>query len=189
MAIVSTNEFKSGMKLMLDGDPCALIESEFFKPGKGQAYTRVRFKNLKSGRVLDRTFKSGETVELADVLDVQMQYLYHEGQSWHFMQSDTYEQYTAGSAAMEQAAAWLKGEEQCSVTLFNNVPLIVMPPNFVELRIIKTDPGVRGDTASGGVKPATLETQATIKVPLFIEQDEIIRIDTRAGTYVSRVRE
>lgn len=189
MATVSTNEFKAGMKVLIDGEPCALIDSEFFKPGKGPAYTRIRFRRLKSGRVLDRTLKSGETVELADVLDLELQYLYRDGDSWHFMQPDTFEQYTADAAAMEQAAAWLKGEERCMVTLFNDAPLSVSPPNFVELRITSTDPGVRGDTTAGGVKPATLETGAVVKVPLFIEQDEVIRIDTRTGAYAARARE
>ena len=189
MATVSTSEFKGGMKILLDGDPCAIMESEFFKPGKGQAYTRVKFRNLKSGRVLDRTFKSGETVPLADVLDLELQYLYQDGDTWHFMQPDTFEQYGADATAMEQAAPWLKGEERCTVTLFNDAPLLVLAPNFVELRITETDPGVRGDTASGGVKPATLETGAVVKVPLFLEQDEVVRIDTRTGAYVGRARE
>lgn len=189
MATVSTNEFKPGMKVLIDGEPCALIDSEFFKPGKGGAYTRVRFRRLKSGRVLDRTFKSGETVELADVVDLELQYLYRDTDSWHFMQPDTFEQYVADAAAMEQAAPWLKGEEQCTVTLFNDSPLSVLPPNFVELRITSTDPGVRGDTSTGGVKPATLETGAVVKVPLFIQQDEVIRIDTRTGAYAGRARE
>lgn len=189
MATVSTSEFKAGLKIMLDGSPCAIIENEFFKPGKGQAYNRVKFRNLKSGRVLDRTFKSGDTVELADVLDIELQYLYNDGEYWHFMQATTFEQYAAAEAAMQQAAPWLKGEEQCVVTLFNNVPLSVQPPNFVELRITEIEPGVRGDTASGGTKPATLETGAIVKVPLFLERDEAVRIDTRTGEYVSRAKE
>lgn len=189
MATVSTNEFKTGLKIMLDGDPCAVIENEFFKPGKGQAYNRVKFRNLKSGRVLDRTFKSGETVELADVLDVELQYLYRDSEHWHFMQPSTFEQYTADSAAMLQAARWLKGEELCTVTLFNDNPLSVQAPNFVELRIVNTDPGMRGDTATGGTKPATLETDAVVKVPLFVEPGELIRIDTRIGEYAGRAKE
>ena len=186
MATYSTNEFKPGLKVMLDGDPCAIIENEFVKPGKGQAFNRVKFRNLKTGRVLENTYKSGESIEAADVIELEMQYLYHDDEQWHFMRQDTYEQYAAGATAMAEARSWLKGEELCAVTLWNNEPLSVSPPNFVVLRITETDPGVRGDTAQGGAKPATLETGAVVKVPLFIEQGELLKIDTRTGEYVSR---
>jgi elongation factor P len=189
MAMYSTNEFKSGLKLMIDGDPCAIIENEFVKPGKGQAFNRVKLRNLKTGRVLEKTYKSGESVEGADVVDVTMQYLYNDGEMWHFMDPDSYEQVAADANAMSNAAQWLKGEEMCEVTLWNGAPLTVSAPNFVVLEITETDPGVRGDTASGGNKPATLETGAVVKVPLFIEQGEIIKIDTRTGDYVGRVRD
>jgi elongation factor P len=157
----STNEFKSGLKLMIDGDPCAIIENEFVKPGKGQAFNRVKLRNLKTGRVLEKTYKSGESVEGADVVDVTMQYLYNDGEMWHFMDPNSYEQVAADANAMSDAAQWLKGEEMCEVTLWNGSPLTVSAPNFVTLEITETDPGVRGDTASGGNKPATLETGAT----------------------------
>ena len=189
MATYSTNEFKPGLKVMLDGDPCAIIENEFVKPGKGQAFNRVKFRNLKTGRVLENTYKSGESIEAADVIELEMQYLYHDDEQWHFMQQDTYEQHAAGATAMAEARLWLKGEELCAVTLWNNEPLSVSPPNFVILRITETDPGVRGDTAQGGAKPATLETGAVVKVPLFIEQGELLKIDTRTGEYVSRAKE
>ena len=189
MATYSTNEFKPGLKVMLDGDPCAIIENEFVKPGKGQAFNRVKFRNLKTGRVLENTYKSGESIEAADVIELEMQYLYNDDQQWHFMQQDTYEQHAAGATAMAEARSWLKGEELCAVTLWNNEPLSVSPPNFVILRITETDPGVRGDTAQGGAKPATLETGAVVKVPLFIEQGELLKIDTRTGQYVSRAKE
>ena len=189
MATYSTNEFKPGLKVMLDGDPCAIIENEFVKPGKGQAFNRVKFRNLKTGRVLENTYKSGESIEAADVIELEMQYLYHDDEQWHFMQQDTYEQHAAGATAMAEARSWLKGEELCAVTLWNNEPLSVNPPNFVILRITETDPGVRGDTAQGGAKPATLETGAVVKVPLFIEQGELLKIDTRTGEYVSRAKE
>ena len=189
MATYSTNEFKPGLKVMLDGDPCAIIENEFVKPGKGQAFNRVKFRNLKTGRVLENTYKSGESIEAADVIELEMQYLYNDDQQWHFMQQDTYEQHAAGATAMAEARSWLKGEELCAVTLWNNEPLSVSPPNFVILRITETDPGVRGDTAQGGAKPATLETGAVVKVPLFIEQGELLKIDTRTGEYVSRAKE
>ena len=189
MATYSTNEFRSGLKITLDGDPCSIIENEFVKPGKGQAFNRVKIRNLKTGRVLERTYKSGESVEAADVVDTDMQYLYSDGEFWHFMVPDSFEQYAAGETAVGEAAKWLKEQDTCTVTLWNNEPLSVMPPNFVELKIVETDPGVRGDTATGGTKPATLETGAVVKVPLFIEEGEVLKIDTRTGEYVSRVKE
>jgi elongation factor P len=188
MATYSTNEFRAGLKILMDGDPCAIVENEFVKPGKGQAFSRVRIRNLKTGRVVDRTFKSGESVEAADVMDRQMQYLYTDGELWHFMEPETYEQFAAGKAAVADAVVWLKEEDTCNVTLWNGTPLLVEPSNFVELKITETDPGVRGDTAQGGVKPAKLETGAVVKVPLFIEQGEVIRVDTRSQEYVSRVK-
>jgi elongation factor P len=189
MAIYSTNEFKSGLKVMLDGDPCSILENEFVKPGKGQAFNRVKLRNLKTGRVLERTFKSGDTIEGADVVDVELQYLYNDGDMWYFMHPETYEQYPASKAAVEDAAQWIKGEEMCLVTLWNGVPLTVAAPNFVTLVIEETDPGVRGDTATGGTKPAKLETGAVVKVPLFVNQGERIRVDTRTGEYLGRAKD
>jgi elongation factor P len=172
----------------MDGDPCVIVENEFVKPGKGQAFSRVRIRNLKTGRTVDKTFKSGDSVQAADVVDTDMQYLYTDGEFWHFMLPDTYEQYAADQNAVADAKEWLKEQDLCQVTLWNNVPLLVSPPNFVELEIVETDPGVRGDTASGGVKPAKLSTGAVVRVPLFVEQGEVIRVDTRTGGYVSRVK-
>ncbi|MGI9263550.1 MAG: elongation factor P [Gammaproteobacteria bacterium] len=188
MATYSTNEFKSGLKLLIDGDPCVIVENEFVKPGKGQAFNRVRIRNLKTGRVVDKTYKSGESVEAADVMDTEMQYLYNDGEFWHFMVSDTFEQYAAGETATADSSKWLKEQDVCQVTLWNNVPLIVTAPNFVELQITQTDPGLKGDTAQGGIKPATLETGAVVRVPLFVEEGETIKVDTRTGEYVSRVK-
>jgi len=188
MATYSTNEFKSGLKILLDGDPCVISENEFVKPGKGQAFSRVKFRNLKTGRVLERTYKSGESVEAADVVDVDMEFLYNDGEFFHFMLPETYEQHAADLTAVGDAAKWLKGQEQCMVTLWNNAPLAVAPPNFVELDVVETDPGLRGDTASGGVKPAKLETGAVVRVPLFIEIGDKLKVDTRTGDYISRVK-
>jgi elongation factor P len=188
MATYSTNEFRSGLKILLDGDPCVILENEFVKPGKGQAFNRVRIRNLKTGRVNEKTFKSGESVEAADVVDTDMQYLYFDGEFWHFMVPDSFEQYAADAKVVGDAKEWLKEQDVCQVTLWNNQPLQVSPPNFVELTIVETDPGVRGDTATGGQKPAKLETGAVVRVPLFIEQGEVIRVDTRSGAYVSRVK-
>ena len=188
MATVSTSDFKGGLKVMMDGDPYNMLENEFVKPGKGQAFNRVKLRNLKTGRVIERTFKSGETLESADVVDTDMQYLYNDGEMWHFMVLETFEQYAADAAAVADASKWLKEQDICQVTLYNNSPIGVAPPNFVELKIIETDPGVRGDTSGGGGKPATLETGAVVRVPLFIQTEEVIKVDTRTGEYVSRVK-
>jgi elongation factor P len=189
VAVYSTNEFRSGLKVIMDGDPCAILENEFVKPGKGQAFNRVKLRNLKTGRVIDRTYKSGESLEAADVIDTEMQYLYQDGEFWHFMVSDTFEQYAADANAVGEADKWLKDQDMCMVTLWNGEPLNVEPPNFVYLRVTETDPGVRGDTSSGGAKPATLETGAVVRVPLFIEEGELLKIDTRTGEYVARSKE
>ena len=189
MATVSTSEFKGGLKVMMDGDPYTILESEFVKPGKGQAFNRVKLRNLKTGRVIERTFKSGETLETADVVDTDMQYLYSDGELWHFMVPETFEQYAADADAVGDAAKWLKEQDLCQVTLYNGSPIGVTPPNFVELTITETDPGVRGDTSGGGGKPATLETGAVVRVPLFIDRDELVKVDTRTGEYVGRVKE
>jgi elongation factor P len=189
MASYSTNEFRSGLKIMLDGDPCTIVENEFVKPGKGQAFNRVKIRNLKTGRVIERTFKSGDSVEAADVLDTEMQYIYSDGSFWHFMHPETFEQVAASEAALGDSAKWLKEEDLCQVTLWNGAPISVSPPNHVVLRVTETDPGLRGDTSSGGTKPATLETGAVIRVPLFIEVGELLKVDTRSGEYISRVKE
>jgi elongation factor P len=188
MASYNKNEFRSGLKLLIDGDPCTIIENEFVKPGKGQAFNRVKIRNLKTGRVVDRTYKSGESVEAADVVEYEMQYLYSDGDEWHFMDPQSFEQYAASEAAVVDAKPWLKEEDVCAVTLWNGSPLMVEPPNFVELKIVETDPGLKGDTAQGGIKPARLETGASVRVPLFIEEGEIIRVNTKLGEYVSRVK-
>jgi len=189
MANYGTNDLKNGLKIMLDGDPYNILDCEFVKPGKGQAFTRVKVRNLKTGRVVDRTFKSGESVEGADVMDTDMQYLYNDGEHWHFMHPDTFEQVAADANAVGDTAKWIKEQDVCVVTLYNGSPIAVTPPNFVVLQITETDPGVRGDTASGGGKPATLETGAVVRVPLFIESGELIKVDTRSGEYVSRAKE
>ncbi|GHD34134.1 elongation factor P [Parahalioglobus pacificus] len=186
MANFSTNEFRSGLKVMLDGEPCSILDNEFVKPGKGQAFNRVRLRNLKTGRVWERTFKSGESLEGADVMDRTMEYLYTDGEFWYFMEPDTFEQHQADEAAVADAKQWLKEQDSCEVTLYNGTPLSVAPPNFVELEIVETDPGLKGDTAQGGNKPATLSTGAVVKVPLFLSQGEVVRVDTRTGEYQGR---
>jgi elongation factor P len=188
MANYSTNEFRSGLKLMLDGDPCSILENEFVKPGKGQAFSRVKLRNLKTGRVIEKTFKSGESLEGADVLDMDMQYLYEDGEFWYFMEPNTFEQHQASESAVGDAVKWLSEKDICVVTLYNGAPLSVVPPNHVELSIAQTDPGLRGDTAQGGSKPAKLVTGAVVKVPLFLEEGEVIKVDTRTGEYQGRVK-
>ncbi|HXS74383.1 MAG TPA: elongation factor P [Rhodanobacteraceae bacterium] len=188
MANYGLNDVRNGLKIIVDGDPYTIVDADFIKPGKGQAFTRIKIRNLKNGRVTEKTMKATDSVEGADVVDTDMQYLYNDGEFWHFMQPDTYEQHTADKTAVGDAAQWLKGEEQCIVTLWNGIPLSVAPPNFVELKIVETDPGVRGDTSGGGGKPAKLETGAVVRVPLFVNQDEIIKVDTRIGEYVGRVK-
>src|SRR5690606_16366829 len=139
MASYSTNEFRAGLKVLIDNDPYVIVENEFVKPGKGQAFNRVKLRNLKTGRVVDKTFKSGESVEAADVIDQDMQYLYTDGEFWHFMVPDTYEQFAAGKDAVGDAAQWLKEQDTCQVTLWNGQPLLVSPPNHVELKVVETD--------------------------------------------------
>ena len=189
MATYSTNDLKNGLKVMIDNAPCSIVDLDFVKPGKGQAFTRVKIRNLKTNRVVERTYKSGESFVSADVVDMEMQYLYNDGNLWHFMVPDNFEQYAITPEAIGDAAQWLKEQDICIVTLWNNEPLQITPPNFVILAITETDPGLRGDTSGGGGKPATLETGAVVRVPLFVQTGELIKVDTRTGEYVSRAKE
>lgn len=189
MANYSTNEFRSGLKVMLDGDPCSILDNDYVKPGKGQAFNRVKLRNLKTGRVWERTFKSGESLEGADVTDQDMEYSYNDGEFYYFMDPVSFEQHQADKDAVGDAANWLKEQDTYIVTLYNGAPLAVTPPNHVELEIVETDPGLKGDTAQGGTKPATLSTGAVVKVPLFLSTGEVIRVDTRTGEYLSRAKD
>lgn len=189
MANYSTNEFKAGLKVMLDGDPCSIVENEFVKPGKGQAFNKVRYRNLLTGRVLEKNFRSSDTAETAEIVDKEMQYLYHDGEHWHFMDPESYEQHAVNDAAMGEGGKWIKEQDMCSLMLWNNVPISVTAPNFVNLAVTETEPGLRGDTSGGGSKAATLETGAVIRVPLFIDVGDVLRVDTRTGEYVSRSKE
>ena len=188
MASLGMNDVKNGQKILVNNEPAIITETDYVKPGKGQAFTRVRYRLIKSGRVQEITMKSTDSVEAADVVDTDMQYLYSDGEYWHFMNPESFEQVQADKAGMGGAEKWLKGEETCVVTLWNGNPIMVTPPNFVELKIVETDPGVKGDTAGTGGKPATLETGAVVRVPLFVAQEETIKVDTRSGEYVSRVK-
>ena len=186
MASYSTSEIRAGMKVILENDPYAIVDNEFVKPGKGQAFNRIKVRNLKTGRTIERTFKSGDMLEAADVMDVEMQYLYSDGDFYHFMVPENFEQYATGKDIVGESSQWLKDGMICIITLWNNVPLVVTPPAHVELKIVETDPGLRGDTATGGQKPAKLETGAVVRVPLFLNEGEVIRVDTRTSEYISR---
>jgi elongation factor P len=186
--VYESSDIRKGLKIMLDGQPYTVIDFQFVKPGKGTAFTRTRVKNLLTGAVLDRTFRTGEKLEPADVEERQMQYLYREGDAFVFMDTDTYEQTHMDVEQVGEAAGFMPENLVVSVLIFQARPVGLTLPNFVELQVIKSDPGVRGDTASGTSKPATLSTGATIAVPLFINEGEVIRIDTRTGEYMERVR-
>lgn len=188
MADYTTKVLRNNMKVMLDNDPHSVLENEYVKPGKGQAFNRIKLRNLKNGHVIERTLKSGDSLPAADVFDIEVQYLYNDGHVWHFMDAETYEQYAADAPAVAEAKIWLKEQDLCTLTLFNGIPLCITPANFVILKIVETDPGVRGDTSGGGGKPATLETGAIVRVPLFIQIGELIKVDTRTGEYLSRVK-
>ena len=171
---------------MLDGEPCNILENEYVKPGKGQAFNRVKIRKLISGKVLEKTFRSGESVEGADVMDTELSYLYNDGEFWHFMNNETFEQVAADEKALGDTVKWLVENDLFTITLWNGTPIVVTPQNFVELEITETDPGLKGDTAGTGGKPATLATGAVVRVPLFIQTGEVIKVDTRSGEYVSR---
>lgn len=189
MASFSTSEFRGGLKIMLDGDPYTIVENEFVKPGKGQAFNRTRVRNLKTGRVIDRTFKSSETVEAADIHETAMQYLYKDGDSCYFMNPESFEQLPAGRTALADAEKWIREQDICNVVLWNGTIINVTAPNFVELKISETDPGLRGDTSGGGSKAATLETGAVVRVPLFLNIGDVIKVDTRSAEYLGRAKD
>ena len=186
MATYNMNQVKVGLKILMDGGPCIITDTDFVKPGKGQAFTRMKYRNLLTGRVNEMTMKSSDSVEGADIVDKEMQYLYSDGSMWYFMDQTTFEQIGATEEAVASARPYLRENDVCGVTLFDGNPIVITPPNFVELEIVETDPGMRGDTSSGGNKPATLETGAVVRVPLFVQQGDKVKVDTRSGEYVSR---
>jgi elongation factor P len=182
---VSTAEFRRGLKIELDGQPYNIVEFQHVKPGKGGAFVRTKLKHLRLGRVVDRTFRAGEKVGLVEYEQRPAQFLYKDD-SFHFMNLDTYEQIALSPDVVAEAANWLKETMEVEIFVINGEPAGIEVPNFVELAVVKTDPGLRGDTASGGSKPATLETGAVVQVPLFIDEGEVLRIDTRTGAYMER---
>jgi len=171
---------------MLDGNPCSIVNNEFFKPGKGKAYYRVKFKDLITGKTLEKTFKSGESLEAADVMELEMQYLYNDGESWYFMDPTSYDQYSLGGMTLGNVIHYLVEQDNCIVTLWNNNPISVTPPNHVILEVADTDPGLKGDTAGTGGKPATLSTGVVVQVPLFISIGDKVKVDTRTNEYSGR---
>jgi len=188
MAQASTNEIKPGMKVEIEGSPYTIIINEFVKPGKGQAINRIKMKHLLSGRVLERTYKSGDKIDLADVSESQMRLLYKESEGYVFMDEKTFEQLVISNESVGETGQWMLDDHLYEIIFYNGEPVNVEAPTFMEMKIIETSPGARGDTASGRVmKPAVLESGAKIQVPIFIEQDEKIKVDTRTGEYVSRV--
>ena len=189
MGSYSLNEIRNGMKLIIDQDPCVVVDNEFVKPGKGQAFNRLRYRNLKTGRVIERTYKSGDSIPTADVAEVEAQFLYSDGNAWHFMANESFEQYALNETEVSDARLWLKDQDPCQLTLWNGLPIIVTVPSFVTLKVAETDPGLKGDTSGGGGKPAKLESGATVRVPLFVQEGELIKVDTRTGEYVSRAKE
>ena len=182
-----TSEFRKGLKLEIDGNPYIMVDHQHVKPGKGQAFHRCRLKNMLTGAVLEKTFKSGESAAKADVAEADMQFLYSDG-DYHFMDTETYEQVAIAEEALGDTKNYLTENLECTVLKWNGRPVSVSPPTFVELEIVECDPGVRGDTVSGATKPATLSTGYTLQVPLFVEQGERIRIDTRTGQYLDRAK-
>lgn len=183
---VSTAEFKKGLKIQFDGEPYSIVDFQHVKPGKGGAFVRTKLKHMRLGRVIDNTFRAGEKVELVDFEDKRMQYLYHDDR-FHFMDLDTYDQISLSAEEVGDARDFLKENIEVEILFINDSPVTVELPNFIELQIAKTDPGIRGDTASGGSKPATLETGAVVQVPLFLNEGDVVKVDTRSGEYLGRV--
>lgn len=185
---VSTSEFRNGLKIEIDGEPFAIVEFQHVKPGKGGAFVRTKLKSLKTGNVIDRTYRSGEKVDIPDLEEKKMQYLYAADKDRYFMDTATYEQISLDEKQLGDSVQYLKENMEIKVLYHRGVPISIEVPMFVELKIVKTDPGIRGDTATGGSKPATLETGAVVKVPLYLNEGDVIKIDTRTGAFIERVK-
>jgi elongation factor P len=183
-----SSDIRKGLKIQMDGNPYTVVEFQFVKPGKGTAFTRTKIKNLKTGAVLDRTFRSGEKLEPANIEEREMQFLYQEGDNYHFMDNATYDQSFISADDIGDSGQFMPDNLNVNVMFFDDAPIGVTLPNFVELEVAHTEPGVKGDTASGATKPATLTTGAVINVPLFVEEGETLKIDTRTSEYIERVK-
>ncbi len=185
---VSTTEFRNGLKIEIDGEPYVIVDFQHVKPGKGGAFVRTKIKSLKSGNVIDRTYRSGEKVDIPELEEKNMQYLYAADKDRVFMDTANYEQVSLNEKQLGDSISYLKENMEIKVLFHKGQPINVDIPMFVELAIAKTDPGVRGDTASGGSKPATMETGAVVKVPFYLNEGDVIKIDTRTGTFIERVK-
>jgi elongation factor P len=188
MGVVSTNEFRKRLRVLMDGQPWQIVENEFVKPGKGQAFNRVKFQNLLTGRVVDRTLKSGETLEEADILFTTMQFLFTDGVNYTFMDTKSYEQTEIPKESMDGADQWLLENTECEIAFWGDKPISVTPPIFMELEITYTEPAIKGDTANSVMKKATLQTGAEVNIPLFMDTGMRIKVDTRTGEYVERAK-
>ncbi len=186
--MISTADFRSGARLLLEGQPFYIVEFQHVKPGKGGAFVRTKLKSLMTGNVLDRTFRSGERFEEPDLEERDLQFLYASDDTYTFMDTETFEQFSYEKKQLGENADLLKENMVSKILIYEHRPIGVELPIFIELKVVDTEPGFRGDTASGGNKPAVLETGAVVKVPLYLEVGEIIKIDTRTREYVERVR-
>ncbi len=185
--MLSAGEFRKGQTIEIDGQVWVIVDFQHVKPGKGAAFVRTKIKNVVQGNVLERTFSPTERYPRAHVESKTMEYLYQDGDLYYFMDMETYEQLPLGSELVADAMPYVKENSPVEVKFFKDKAFSVEPPNFVELKVTQTDPGVKGDTATGATKPATLETGAVINVPLFVNEGDVIRVDTRVGEYMSRV--
>lgn len=183
-----TSEFRKGLRVEIDGQPYIMVENQFVKPGKGQAFNRVKLKGLLSGNVIDRTYKSGEKVQKADIIEQSMQFLYEADGIYHFMDNNSYEQVEMQKEQIEDNWKWLLEEMVVDVLVYKGQPVSITVPNFTVLEITHCEPGMKGDTATSASKPATVSTGAIVNVPLFVNQNEKIKIDTRTGEYVERAK-
>jgi elongation factor P len=181
-------DFRKGLKIEINGEPFVIVDYEHVKPGKGAAFARVRIKSLVTGNTRDQTFRASDRIDGADVEERPMQYLYHDGEQYCFMDTETYEQFLLTADQVGESKGFLKENVETLVLYHDKKPIGVELPIFVELTITETQPGVRGDTASGGTKPAVLETGATVQVPLFLNEGDVIKIDTRTGEYIERAK-
>ncbi len=188
MATLGTTDFRGGAKLELDGDPYIIVDYQHVKPGKGGSFVRTKMRNLKTGNTLERTFRSGEKFDIPDLLDREMQFLYLHGDEFHFMDAKSYEQLFLTTQQVGTSRNFLKPDMVVKILFYRGVPLSIDLPIFVELRVVETPPGAKGDTATGGTKIAKLESGGTVKVPLYIEEGTMLKIDTRTGIYVERVK-
>ncbi|OGF66911.1 MAG: elongation factor P [Candidatus Fischerbacteria bacterium RBG_13_37_8] len=184
--MIDTSEFRSGLRVLFKDAPYEIVECQHIKPGKGQAFVRTRLKNIETGNVLEHNFRSGEKLPEAEIDEKYMQFLYREGDDFHFMDLETYEQVTVPANRMKRMADYLKEQIEVTILFYHNQAISIQLPFFVSMKVIRSEPGARGDTVTGGSKPVTLESGAVISVPLFINEGDVITIDTRTGAYIGR---